>query len=202
MKLHRNTSVLGIYLLLLTLFSRCDVLHNDQSQCDLFLKFRYDYNLSFEDQFAEQVKEVKVFVFDTEGKYVQTFSEATPALNTTGYRMPIPYLMKGYKAVVWAGKTDKIYLLPKLIIGDPMDKLTLQYEATQGISDRQIEPLWHSGPVEMTFAEEGNSVQTISLLRNTNDLNVSVGSSDTEAQLITDFDIRLKAANEIGRAHV
>ena len=47
--------------------SACDVLHDDLSGCDLYLKFRYDYNLDNEDRFAVQVEEVKVFVFDAGG---------------------------------------------------------------------------------------------------------------------------------------
>ena len=43
----------------------CDVLHDDLEQCDLFLKFRYDYNMANENWFADQVEEVKVFVFDS-----------------------------------------------------------------------------------------------------------------------------------------
>lgn len=31
----------------------CDVLHDDLDQCDLFLKFRYDYNMANKDWFAE-----------------------------------------------------------------------------------------------------------------------------------------------------
>ncbi|MCS2814850.1 FimB/Mfa2 family fimbrial subunit [Bacteroides ovatus] len=53
----------------------CDVLHDDLDQCDLFLKFRYDYNMANKDWFAEQVEEVKVFVFDTQGKYIQTLTD-------------------------------------------------------------------------------------------------------------------------------
>ena len=40
-----------------------------------FLEFRYDYNMVNEDWFADQVEEVKVYVFDAEGKYLQTFIE-------------------------------------------------------------------------------------------------------------------------------
>ena len=35
----------------------CDVFHDDLDQCDLFLEFRYDYNMVNEDWFADQVEE-------------------------------------------------------------------------------------------------------------------------------------------------
>lgn len=62
----------------------CDVLHDDLDQCDLFLKFRYDYNMANEDWFAEQVEEVKVFVFDTQGKYIQTLTDNGHSLKKSG----------------------------------------------------------------------------------------------------------------------
>ena len=69
----------------------CDVLHDDLDQCDLFLKFRYDYNMANKDWFAEQVEEVKVFVFDTQGKYIQTLTDNGHSLKSPDYRMLIPY---------------------------------------------------------------------------------------------------------------
>ncbi|MCS2525053.1 FimB/Mfa2 family fimbrial subunit [Bacteroides ovatus] len=62
----------------------CDVLHDDLDQCDLFLKFRYDYNMANKDWFAEQVEEVKVFVFDTQGKYIQTLTDNVPFAKKSG----------------------------------------------------------------------------------------------------------------------
>ena len=78
----------------------CDVFHDDLDQCDLFLEFRYDYNMVNEDWFADQVEEVKVYVFDAEGKYLQTFIEKGNPLKNTDYRMLIPYRLKGCTAVV------------------------------------------------------------------------------------------------------
>ena len=63
----------------------CDVFHDDLDQCDLFLKFRYDYNMANKDWFAEQVEEVKVFVFDTQGKYIQAFTENGHSLKSPDY---------------------------------------------------------------------------------------------------------------------
>ena len=34
----------------------CDVLHDDLSQCDLFLRFRYDYNMANEDWLCSMQK--------------------------------------------------------------------------------------------------------------------------------------------------
>lgn len=182
-------------MLLAVLFPGCGVLHDDLSQCDFFLKFRYDYNLAYQDWFGEQVEEVKVFVFDKDGKYVQTFRDEAPALSVPGYRMQIPYHMKGYTMVVWAGRTADDYLLPELTAGDPIDKLTLSYEPLNGNSDCRIAPLWQSGPVTMTFPDEGESTQAVSLIRDTNDFNISISGQADSPKPISDFDICIKGAN-------
>lgn len=182
-------------LLMSSVLCGCGVLHDDLSKCDLFLKFRYDYNMSYEDWFPSQVEEVKVFVFDKEGKYVQTFTESGEALKTAGYRMNIPYHMKGHTLVVWAGRTDADYVLPQLAAGDPINKLTLCYEPQSGTSNRKIAPLWYSGTAEMIFPEEGETVQDVSLIRNTNDFNIGISGQGGTFKPVSDFDIRIKGAN-------
>lgn len=172
----------------------CDVLHDDLSQCDLFLKFRYDYNLANEDWFTGQVEEVKVFVFDAEGKYVQTFSENSDVLKSPDYRMLLPYRLKGCTAVVWAGKTERFYSLPEMAAGDPIDKLTLKYEPENGKSNGHLDALWHSGPLQMFAAGNISNTETVSLLRNTNDVAISITRGNTPAD-ISEYDIKLVGAN-------
>lgn len=172
----------------------CDVFHDDLSQCDLFLKFRYDYNMANEDWFAGQVEEVKVFVFDAEGKYIQTFTEYGNPLKNPDYRMLIPYRLKGCTAVVWAGKTDKFYSLPVMAIGDPIDKLALKYEPENNKSNNHLDALWHSGPLQMFSPENISNVETVSLVRNTNDITLSITRGNDLVD-ISKYDIQLVGAN-------
>ena len=172
----------------------CDVLHDDLDQCDLFLKFRYDYNMANEDWFAEQVEEVKVFVFDTQGKYIQTLTDNGHSLKSPDYRMLIPYRLKGCTAVVWAGKTDKFYQLPTMDTGDPINKLTLKYEPENNISKNHLDALWHSGPLLMFSSENISNTENVSLVRNTNDITIGItrGNNPVDA---SKYDIQLITAN-------
>ena len=52
---------------------------------------RQDYNMANENWFADQVEEVKVFVFDAEGSYIQIFTENGSLLKSPDYRMPVSY---------------------------------------------------------------------------------------------------------------
>ena len=174
----------------------CDVFHDDLDQCDLFLEFRYDYNMVNEDWFADQVEEVKVYVFDAEGKYLQTFTEKGNSLKNTDYRMPIPYRLKGCTAVVWAGKTNEFYRLSSMTTGDPIDKLALKYEPDNNMSNNHLDALWHSGPLLMFSPENISNTETVSLIRNTNDITIGITRGSNQVDL-SKYNIQLIAANSI-----
>lgn len=169
------------------------MLHEDLSDCNLFLRFCYNYNMANEDWFGTQVDEVRVFLFDKQGKYVKTIIDDAPALRTPDYQMPIPLDMKGYTMVIWAGRLADDYLLADMVPGDPIEKLTVSYQPTNYISAHKIAPQWHSGPELMTFNEANGTQQTVCLIRNTNDIHVTMsdgGSTTTER-----FDLKVKGAN-------
>lgn len=194
MKKYINTILGSLFLLQALALTSCHVLHEDMSDCDLFLKFRYDYNLSYEDWFSQQVEEVKVFIFDKEGKFVEALGQTAPTISSPDYKMKIPYQYKGYSAIVWAGKTDRDYVLSELKIGDPMEKLFLNYTPGDNISSHHIASLWHSGPDRMTFPDAGGTEQTVSLIRNTNDFYISLYASGTTIP-VSGYDITIKGAN-------
>lgn len=191
----RITRKFAALLLPLMASSSCDVLHDDLSKCDFFLRFVYDYNMERQDFFAAQVSEVQVFVFDPQGGYVQTLAEKGETLRQSGYRMHIPYALKGYTFVVWAGKTGTYYTLPALQAGDPASKLTLGYEPQSDTSNAHIDPIWHSGPSVMTFPEEQGTAQTISLVRTTNDIRVALQEKNEAPADPARFEIALTGAN-------
>ena len=174
----------------------CDVLHDDLDQCDLFLKFRYDYNMANKDWFAEQVEEVKVFVFDTQGKYIQTLTDNGHSLKSPDYRMLIPYRLKGCTAVIWAGKTDEFYRLSSMTTGDPIDKLALKYEPDNNMSNNHLDALWHSGPLLMFSSENISNTENVSLVRNTNDITIGITRGSNQVDL-SKYNIQLIAADSI-----
>ena len=166
----------------------------DNSMCDLYLKFRYDYNMASEDLFSKQVEQVKVFIFDTAGKYVNCICENGEALKGAGYRIKIPYEMYGYTIIVWAGHTEPFYTIPEMEVGDPVEKLTLQYKPEGNTCQQKIDDLWHSGPIVMAFNEENSTTQTVSLLRNTNDINVQLTDKNGTTRT-GEFKIKITSPN-------
>lgn len=181
---------------LMAWISGCDILHDDLSGCELTLQFRYDYTMEGKDLFTEQVQEVKVFIFDDNGKFMREFTESGPPLKATGYRMRIPYRYKNCTMVVWAGKTEETYRLAVMETGDPIEKLTLRFEPDGGICNQHLATIWHSGPTQMVFPNEGGTAQTVGLVRNTNDIKVSL-TRKSETLDTGDFDIRVEGTNGV-----
>ena len=191
---HIGKFVMSLAVMMAAGMGGCDVLHDDLSECDLYLRFRYDYNLAREDWFADQVGAVKVFLFSAEGKYIRTLTESGAALKKPGYRMPIPYKLKGCTAVVWAGKTERFYSLPEMSAGDPIEKLALKYEPKENVSKNHLDTLWHSGPLPLFTEGYTGDTETASLVRNTNDVTVGISRGNTPLDMSA-FDIVIKSAD-------
>ena len=191
---HIGKFVMSLAVMMAAGMGGCDVLHDDLSECDLYLRFRYDYNLAREDWFADQVGAVKVFLFSAEGKYIRTLTESGAALKKPGYRMPIPYKLKGCTAVVWAGKTERFYSLPAMSAGDPIEKLALKYEPKENVSSNHLDTLWHSGPLPLFTEGYTGDTETASLVRNTNDVTVGISRGNTPLDMSA-FDIVIKSAD-------
>lgn len=194
-------SKIAACILPLVLFCSCNSLFENLEECDYTLRFRYDYNMENKDWFADQVNQVQVFVFDSQGKFVNSFSGQGDDLKKSGYQMTIPHQLKGHKMVIWAGKTDPYYTLPALKTGDPMETLTLSYLPNGNISSSTLEPLWHCGPATMTFEEENGTTQTASLIRTTNDVRVNIQTREGNFVNSDLFNIQITGANNAYDCH-
>lgn len=87
--------------LLLPAFSACDdLIYDDGEECYYveivnevqsanFVRFSYDYNIKFADAFHNEVKQVKLFVFDRNGNYIKTLTEDADVIIARGNLMKI-----------------------------------------------------------------------------------------------------------------
>lgn len=94
-------SVKLIILSVLILLQSC--IKDDYSDCEesaLRFRFRYTLNNQYSDLFSTEVRQVTVYVFDTDGKYVGHFSEGGSKLENN-YIMTIPLPKGSYQAVVF-----------------------------------------------------------------------------------------------------
>ena len=88
----------------------CDsMIYEEEGDCPVYyrLKFRYDMNLKFADAFPREVKSVRLYAFNTEGKLVWQATEKGEVLASKDYTMRLDLAPGNYRLVAWCGLDDE-----------------------------------------------------------------------------------------------
>lgn len=196
--------------------SSCSLMHDDLEPCPsgVELSFVYDYNIQRADMFNAHVGGVTVYVFDADGNYLTQQEEfntdsSSPLAEHT-YRMHLDLAPGTYQFIAVAHQ--KSYSECLASAGSKYRRTSLsastgRMEDLEIMLDREngsvnhagvpLDLLWHGmsdAPLEVRDMEEAH--QTISLMRDTKMLTVSLHQLDDPADISSDdFDIQLTAAN-------
>lgn len=203
-----------------TVFTSCDMMTEDRDDCPmgLYLSFKYNYNLERADMFNDHVGAVDVYVFDENGKYVTRQSEANVAtsmpLAAPTYSMKMDLDPGKYKFIVLAGQCSYAeqmesgrarFVRSDLAPGADMTDLDIRLETTSLGSDMllvdnhglPLDTLWHGMEVEPVevFAERP-TYHTISLMRDTKKINVTLRELDDPTQMdVAKYDMTITDRN-------
>ena len=137
-------------------------------ECQLYVRFRYDYNMEFADAFYAQVDKVELYVFDKNGKYLFKQAEEGSALSTGNYLMEVELPVGQYQFMAWAGARDS-YDITSLTPGVSTLtdlKLKLKREASL-IINKRMETLWYGEVINVNFDGTVHQTETINLIRDT-----------------------------------
>ena len=163
----RQISYGSCLLLLLVLFS-CTSIDETLSECQLYVSFRYDYNMEFTDAFAAQVNRVDGFVFDKEGTFIMKKSEQGKTLGSGSYRMQLQLPIGEYRIATWAGMSDA-FEMPELVAGkSTLEDLTVKMKRESLIHNKVLEPLWYGEVQTVNFTGKQEQTETVCLIKNTN----------------------------------
>ena len=164
----RQISYGSCLLLLLVLFS-CTSIDETLPECQLYVSFRYDYNMEFTDAFAAQVNRVDVFVFDKDGTFIMKKSEQGKTLGSGSYRMQLQLPIGEYRIATWAGMSDA-FEMPELVAGkSTLKDLTVKMKREESlIHNKVLEPLWYGGIQTVNFTGKQEQTETVRLIKNTN----------------------------------
>ena len=164
----RQISYGSCLLLLLVLFS-CTSIDETLSECQLYVSFRYDYNMEFTDAFATQVNRVDVFVFDKDGTFIMKKSEQGKTLGSGSYRMQLQLPIGEYRIATWAGMSDA-FEMPELVAGkSTLKDLTVKMKREESlIHNKVLEPLWYGGIQTVNFTGKQEQTETVRLIKVTN----------------------------------
>ena len=164
----RQISYGSCLLLLLVLFS-CTSIDETLSECQLYVSFRYDYNMEFTDAFATQVNRVDVFVFDKDGTFIMKKSEQGKTLGSGSYRMQLQLPIGEYRIATWAGMSDA-FEMPEPVAGkSTLEDLTVKMKREESlIHNKVLEPLWYGEIQTVNFTGKQEQTETVRLIKVTN----------------------------------
>lgn len=188
------------------LATSCDkLIYDGPGECQISVRFKFDFNLKYADAFRNEVKSVAVYVFDAETEaFVTKATESGTPLSLEGYILEIPGLQPGkYDVIAWCGLEDG----DSFSVNDPATKTDLvcrmktasRTKATEDYSDAHLNSLFY-GIVEDTdlINLPPGSVNTvvIPLVKNTNNIRVLLQSINDDIDLTPDqFDFAIYDVN-------
>ena len=162
----------AVLLAAVTALSSC--INDDQDDCGLLLRFRYDYNVKMADAFPEEVKNITVFVFDADGNYVRQISRTADSFGK-GYSLNIRGLKPGRHTLVCFARDSKAvdeqkdFVFTKDI--KTIDDLTSRLATdAEGVSDKEFAALY-VGETTIDVADKPQHAE-VSLMKVTNRLQV------------------------------
>jgi hypothetical protein len=172
-------TLLAALLAVMTTIS-CERIFESEGDCTLHcqIKFKYDMNMKFADAFSNSVNHVTLYVYDVNtGKLVHEQAESGAALSRHDYVMEINDLKPGtYDIVAWCGDGlyEENFIVPDATpCSTPMEELTCRMERENGgLVKEDVKQLFH-GKKRVTFEDTyGTHVDTLSLIKNTNNVRV------------------------------
>ena len=203
---------LKIWTMLLVLVSTlgsCTILDEEDEDCALYVRFKYDMNMLNADAFSTNVKSLTLYVFK-DGKFVFQKTEEGSLLEREGYRMrldEIPYREKHeYDYITWAGLADNdAFTVPLLQPGDTKETLYCRLNREQSRAGRPISEVNMNLQALFYGMVEGSSLSRaastvandevlISLTKNTNTVRVILQHLSGEPINVDDFEYTITDA--------
>ena len=160
----------------------CNVLTEEEKDCALYVRFKYDMNMNFADAFQNAVNSVTLYAFK-DGVLAYQRTEEGELLKQNGYRMridEIPYREKHkYDYITWAGEPDnESFTIPVLTVGKSTkeDLFCQLNRAGNGVVSDNLEDLFHGMTNGQDYSRSASSAAVdevvIPLTKNTNNIRI------------------------------
>ena len=189
-------------LFLMGTLSGCSVFDEDQNCAATYqVRFVYDMNMSGGDGFPSQVSSISLWVFDHEtGDFVAKYSDSGEALSSNSYRMDISDLKPGnYDFIAWGGlEGSESFSVTSDVTAKEDLKCTMATVTKNGVatSSDLLTPLFYGSLDNQEFKDDnGEYLYTVYLMKDTNNINISLQHMSEESLLASDFTVYMVDAN-------
>ena len=194
----------------------CSFMHDDLPPCPsgVDLTFVYNYNIQRADMFNDHVGGVTVYVFDENGDFIMQQEEANSELNAPladkAYKMHLDLEPGTYSFIALAHQKslDECLSAPgakfrrsEMVPGKhKATDLNVKLDRRNGMvlhANKSLDTLWHGmSPAPLVVRDMEAASQTISLMRDTKNLTVSLHQIEDPADIsVDDFEIFITADN-------
>lgn len=199
----RNIFVGGCLVLMAASCSKWLFEYNDDCDPTYQVKFVYEMNMSGGDGFPAQVASVDLWVFrHGTGEFVRLFSDAGEALSAKDYVLTLDGLAPGeYDFIAWGGlKGSASFTMPDPSSVRNMTDLECLLNTTvrdgAPASTTLLSPLFYGSLHDQTLSDRyGTYTYTVYLMKDTNNINLSLLHVDGEPLGKDDFSICMVADN-------
>lgn len=207
--LNQNFSSILLFAVSQSLLVACNSVYDYEGDCSAKYRLQFvdDIKLNFSDAFHQEVNSVTIYVFDEDSTFVWSKSEWGDALHPSvgSYSMDISELPAGnYHVVAWGGLRDnESFSVPEMVSGvSKLSDLTCTLHRTRGtdgvdLVNTELAPLFH-GMLDISIPQEnteGTYTFTMTLLKNTNNVNVVLQQLNGESLQADDYDFIIEAGN-------
>ncbi len=211
--IHTTASTLTLALTLALGLTSCSEMHTDLPECEVELKFKYDYNTQRADMFTDQVGGLTLYVFDKDNRFL--FKKDTANTATTQplkdknfkwkfnhnelapgeYHLVTRAYQKSYEATL--NTTGAKYRHTTLKKGDDIATLqTILDRDASGNVDHQNAPLdtlWAGRNIDtLRISNNRFGEYTLPLMRDTKQLNITLRQTvEPAAMNHEDYDVKI-----------
>lgn len=150
------------------------LIYDDEGDCSIKVRFRYDMNMKFADAFPHEVKRVTLYVLNENGSIAWSKTESGAALAAEDYSMDVDVPAGRYDLLAWCDAGDNGSFTVAQAAEKTGLKCSLNHKTGGDGSayiDTDLDGLYHGWLAGADFTA-GEGTVTVSLTKNTNYFNV------------------------------
>ena len=186
-------------------FSSCNVLTEEEQDCTVYVRFKYDMNMEFTNAFQNAVNSVTLYAFDKDGVLAYQKTEEGDLIKQDGYRMRLDGISHSDKAeydfITWAGEPDnESFTIPVLTVGkSTKEELICQLNrAGDGVVGDDLDDLFHGQVEDLNFGRAAASPMdevVLPLVKNTNSIRIILQQVSGKPINVDDFHFTITDKN-------
>ncbi len=191
-------------------FCSCDSIKEGIDPCPdgVSLRFVYNYNMLYANAFPHNVDCLTLYVYDSEGNFLEAHTETTSVLADEAYRMEVDLEPGDYHFVAYGGlacSEASFRTVSEPTEGSALSSLETLLPQGGGVSDSELHGFYF-GELDMTVTENTMTYDygTVEMMKNTNNVQLMLQhlsnepvDADAFAFSITDDNTRFDCHNSL-----